>query len=325
MEKENNKKVKENDKRSSIHQPHDKLFKKYLSYNKAAKEFFVLGVDAELLALCNLDTIKLSPNSFIEPNFSAYYSDLLYSVDTKEGENSYIYFLIEHQSTPDKLISFRLMSYAMDVLRQHIAQYPNQITLPLIYPILFYSGERKHPESITLNWLNLFHFKGKAKEIYTSPFQIVDLSKIEDKCIDNLKNLGALLYVMRDLKQKQVIEILESTRLFFCNGELAYEQIKMLLLYLFDDGKIDNYDELIEALESNSEFYRGGDTVTFTEYLKQIGREEGIREGILAGRQEAATETTKTIARNLLNQGVDLTLICSVTGLSIDEIKLLMK
>jgi len=66
----------------------------------------------ELRAFCDLSTLKLEPGSFVEDDLRQYFSDVLYSLKTT-SDDGYIHVLIEHQSSPDKHMAFRLAVAAM--------------------------------------------------------------------------------------------------------------------------------------------------------------------------------------------------------------------
>ncbi|WP_238334497.1 Rpn family recombination-promoting nuclease/putative transposase, partial [Arsenophonus endosymbiont of Bemisia tabaci] len=77
-------------------------------------------------ALCDLESLKVESDSFIDSEMKNYQSDILYSVKTEKGKG-YFYLLIEAQSLPDKLIAWRLnfddiiyMSYSIDFRRKVI-------------------------------------------------------------------------------------------------------------------------------------------------------------------------------------------------------------
>ncbi|WP_299144637.1 Rpn family recombination-promoting nuclease/putative transposase, partial [uncultured Vibrio sp.] len=82
-------------------------------------------------------TLKLESGSFIEESLRPYYSDVLYSLNTSQGEG-YVYALIEHQSRPDKHMAFRLMRYAIAAMQQHLEA--GHEHLPLVIPLQFYHG-----------------------------------------------------------------------------------------------------------------------------------------------------------------------------------------
>lgn len=92
--------------------PHDAVFRQMLMHQAVAKDFLQLYLPAPFLAICELDSLQLVSGSFVEEDLRASYSDILYSLRTRHGPG-YVYALIEHQSTPDKLMAFRLLRYAL--------------------------------------------------------------------------------------------------------------------------------------------------------------------------------------------------------------------
>ena len=92
--------------------PHDATFRQFLTHPDVARDFMELHLPAELRAICDLSTLKLESGSFVEDDLRQYFSDVLYSLKTTAGEG-YVHVLIEHQSSPDKHMAFRLMRYAV--------------------------------------------------------------------------------------------------------------------------------------------------------------------------------------------------------------------
>lgn len=92
-----------------------------------------------LRAICDLSTLKLESGSFVEDDLRQYFSDVLYSLKTTAGDG-YIHVLVEHQSTPDKHMAFRLIRYAVAAMQRHLEA--GHKKLPLVIPVLFYTGKR---------------------------------------------------------------------------------------------------------------------------------------------------------------------------------------
>lgn len=92
--------------------PHDAVFKTYLSHPDTARDFLQLYLPETLLKVCDLRTLHLESGHFVEDDLRPFYADILYSLKTTAGDG-YIYALIEHQSTPDRHMAFRLMRYAI--------------------------------------------------------------------------------------------------------------------------------------------------------------------------------------------------------------------
>ncbi|CBW76757.1 Hypothetical cytosolic protein (plasmid) [Mycetohabitans rhizoxinica HKI 454] len=88
-------------KRSSTMTPHDALFKQFLTHPETARDFLSLHLPTQWLAQCDLDTLRLESGSFVEEDLRAYYSDVLWSLQTRQGDG-YVYALIEHQSRPER-------------------------------------------------------------------------------------------------------------------------------------------------------------------------------------------------------------------------------
>lgn len=85
---------------STTSTPHDAVFKQFLCHPDTARDFLEIHLPTTLRQICNLNTLRLESGSFIEEDLRPHYSDILWSLETSEGEG-YIYVVIEHQSTPD--------------------------------------------------------------------------------------------------------------------------------------------------------------------------------------------------------------------------------
>ncbi len=89
------------------HSHHDALFKLFFADIAVARDFFEIHLPLVLRQRCNFNTLALCAGSFVESNLRNHCSDMLYSVRTNQG-SGYIYCLAEHQSSPQKLMAFRL-------------------------------------------------------------------------------------------------------------------------------------------------------------------------------------------------------------------------
>ena len=99
--------------------PHDAVFKTFLSRVETARDFIELHLPPSLIKICKLETLRLESGSFVEDDLRPYFSDILYSLETTSG-HGYVHVLIEHQSSPDKHMSFRLMRYAIAAMQRHL-------------------------------------------------------------------------------------------------------------------------------------------------------------------------------------------------------------
>lgn len=125
-------------KNNSTPTPHDAVFKTFLSHPQTARFY---GAASAACATGDLRPVnaRLESGSFVEDDLRPYYSDLLYSLKTSKSDG-YVHVLIEHQSSPDKYMAFRLMRYAVAARQRHLDA--RHKTLPLVIPVLFYQGKR---------------------------------------------------------------------------------------------------------------------------------------------------------------------------------------
>ncbi len=85
---------------------------------------------------------KPYPNSFVDKRMRKYESDL---VLFNEQENTMLYILIEHQSSIDHRIEFRVQQYVMRILEDFVHKNKkNNKKLPFIFPIVVYAGKEKY-------------------------------------------------------------------------------------------------------------------------------------------------------------------------------------
>ncbi|MEX0444790.1 Rpn family recombination-promoting nuclease/putative transposase [Xenorhabdus sp. SGI246] len=293
---------------------HDALFKHFLTQPDTAKEFLSLYLPEELRSLCNLTTLKLESGSFVDRQLRQLHSDVLYSVETTQGEG-YIYCLIEHQSTPDPLMAWRLMYYAMSAMATHLKK--GHTTLPLVIPLLFYHGEIR-PYPYSNRWLDCFALPEQAACLYHQSFPLVDVSVLSDEEILTHKSIALLELVQKHIRCRDMLEWVPHLVALLNAGYNSDEQRNIVLSYILLNGHTLNLSQFVHQLIEQSPEHKTM-LMTIAEELEQKGREQGRTEGRAEGREEGKLET----ARALLRHGVSLDIIVTSTGLSRDKIEAL--
>ena len=167
--------------------PHDSFFKKSMQNLNVAKDFFALHLPKEVQKQINLDTIAFEKTSFITDRAKTSNKkqeqrvDMLYSVKVN-GEEGYIYLLSEQQSTPDSKMPLRIMRYILEIIQYHFdkKQKGKNGYVPIIWPLIFYNGNE--PYNLNTSFLGMYPsgHRALAEKILTSPFQLIELNKIED-------------------------------------------------------------------------------------------------------------------------------------------------
>ena len=220
--------------------PHDAVFKAFLSRPETARDFMEIHLPPALVKLCRLDTLHLEASSFVEENLRQYYNDVLYSLETSKG-SGYVYVLIEHQSSPDENMAFRLLRYAIATMQRHLEA--GNKTLPLVIPILFYQGKRS-PYPWSMNWLDAFPDPDTARELYFHAFPLVDITLIPDDEIMQHRSMAALTLVQKHIRQRDMVTLLDKLAQLLTLEQMSGQQIRTLVKYMMLAGEekdVQNY------------------------------------------------------------------------------------
>ncbi|WP_244943655.1 Rpn family recombination-promoting nuclease/putative transposase [Vibrio algivorus] len=298
---------------------HDGLFKSFLTVPETAKDFLDIHLPEHIKQICNLNTLQLQSGSFLEEELIPYYSDILYSMETDSGIG-YVYALIEHQSSPDKHMGFRLMRYAIAAMKQHLDA--GHDTLPLVVPLLFYHGKTS-PYPYNMNWLDEFEKPEIAQSLYGQPFPLVDVTVMPDDEIIRHKRVALLELVQKHIRQRDLLDFTDTLVTLLLENLITGNQLDSLIEYLLRVGETSNLEDLMRTLakqvpEHEERF------MTVAEQLEARGREQGMQQGLQLGRQEGEElgrqEAQLAIAKKMLLAGSDIPFISEITGLPESEI-----
>jgi recombination-promoting nuclease RpnB len=285
-----------------IHNPHDTIFKKFFSDIDVARTFIRSYLDPVLQKKCNLTSLKIEPGSFIEEALSQQHSDILYSLKI-DGVKGYAYINVEHQSSPNKLMPFRMLRYKLAIMKQHLDQ--GHKKLPTVISMLFYHG-KKGPYPYSLSLIDCFEDPDYARQHFLNDPILVDLSQIPDETFEKHHKLGLLELVQKHIFHRDLEKI--AKRLIGITRKIQpdHESFHNLVYYMFVAGETANVSQAIKTLKS-IEAYKE-DVMNAAHQLQQ----QGLKQGLEQGRREEDL----VIAKRMLNMGADHDFIKKATGLS---------
>ncbi|MDE5426987.1 Rpn family recombination-promoting nuclease/putative transposase [Raoultella ornithinolytica] len=302
--------------KGSTSTPHDAVFKKFLRHMDTARDFLDIHLPSSLRQLCELETLRLESASFIEEDLRACYSDVLWSLKTTAGEG-YIYVVIEHQSSPDAHMAFRLMRYAIAAMQRHLDA--GHKRLPLVIPMLFYHGIAT-PYPYSLCWLDGFTHPAHARGLYATAFPLVDITVIPDDEIVQHRRVALLEFMQKHIRQRDLTGLVEQLIVILVKEYTNDGQLKTLFNYLVYSGDAPRFGRFIRELARRAPQHHKEGLMTIAERLQEVGRRkgklEGHREGQIAGQRIEGLR----IARMMLANGIALETVLRITGLSEEEI-----
>lgn len=299
--------------------PHDAVFKTFLTHQQTARDFLDIHLPPGLRDICDLNTLQLESGSFIEEDLRAYFSDVLYSLKM-EGGDGYVYALIEHQSSADRHMTFRMMRYAIAAMQRHLEA--GHKTLPLVIPILFYHGSES-PYPYSMRWLDEFAQPDIAHKLYSGTFPLADITVIPDNEIMQHRRIAILELLQKHIRLRDLAELMEQLVTLLPMGYTTHDQLKTLLNYMVQAGNSRDPETFIRQLAHRSAEHKET-LMTIAEYLEQKGRErgrceghlEGKMQGIQQGKIEGKQEEALRIAQLMLQKGLSRSLVMDMTGLT---------
>jgi len=119
-------------------QPHDSLFRHVFGDVERGGALLRSLLPPRVRDATRWDTLELRSGSFRDAELAALESDLLFGAELA-GREALFYVLVEHQSSPDAAMAWRIWRYVTRIWERHGGP---GATLPLVVPIVVYHGAR---------------------------------------------------------------------------------------------------------------------------------------------------------------------------------------
>lgn len=196
-------------------------------------------------------------------------------------------------------------------------------TLPVVVPLLFYQGTVR-PYPYSTDWMDCFDTPALAREVYSRPWSLVDVSVIEDSDLQSHRRMALLELVQRDIRHRDAASLLrDAVQLIRLAGNTR-EQVEAVLCYIIYNGMNsgmarESIEPFLFELAGEIPEYKELIMGTIAQQLKEDGIQQGIEQGIQQGIQQerlAAQKKLLETAWALLDSGVSLEVVLKSTGLS---------
>jgi recombination-promoting nuclease RpnB len=303
MNKNNNK---------QISNAHDQFFRTAMSDKRVARDFLMAWLPNALCQSIDFNQLEIQPRSHINDVRKESAVDVLFKT-TVEGHEAYIYLLLEHQSTPDPLMPFRMLKYTCNIIDHHLQTHGGK-KIPLIYPLVIYHGKRKYPFSTDLSDL-IDAPPSLIERYFLKPFQLIDLGQIDDETLKNHAWAGVMEFALKHIFSRDILPWLKDIAgtLHQLDNAGGRDFIAIVLQYLLERGELSDKEAFFKLIDTQISHEVGEKIMSLAEQLKEEGRIEG----------ELNKELE--IAMRMLEEGSDPAFVAKVTGLSLDKIKKLQK
>jgi len=287
---------------------HDCGYKNFFQNPVAVKQLLTSFVKEAWIHQLDFDTLERMNTSFVTDEFKEKESDMIYRVQIN-GKDTYIYLLIEFQSTVDQFMPLRMLRYIAEFY-EYLVKSKKIKQLPSVFPLLLYNGDRKWTAPVELSTLIADDIPGKYIPSF-SYYKIAENEFSKDTLLQIQNVVSALFYVENSVPEELAKEI---DNLYDMVKNEKPDEIAVLtnwLRVIFRDDTRGIYHEVKQAEEIRT---------MFATKLEQYG-EKLKKEALRKGKQEGLHEKAVQTAKALLKKGMPLKDISEITGLSIKEIK----
>ncbi len=253
-------------------------------------------------------------NSFIAKKYNSKKLDVVYKLKDQE-----VFFLIEHQSSVDNNMAYKILNYCLDIMRdwnrnkkvgKSIRYYP------IIVPIVIYTGDEK--------WKVSKKFKEKQYGSYALEsekldieYNFVDINKISNQMLLEQDTMfGYAMFLQKAHNSTQLAQYIDMIRKT-TNDERKLEEITNMISYLLKRAWSKKVK--LELLEETDK--KVGEE-TMSTLLDRLVT-EGVKD-IQRGKRQGKKESQIKIARNMINLKVDEAIILETTEIQkekLEEIK----
>ena len=296
-----------------IHNEHDKLVKKILEKPREV-EFVVrkaLGIKEKL----EIEEVR---NEFITIDYRGKQVDLLYKIKGKE-----VYLLIEHQSTQDVKMPYRILEYEVQIIDRSFRKNNYQTEkLAKVIAIVIYTGpgEWKMPQRLEEIQIS-FNYSKKILEDYdlTIGYNLLDINKLsKEELLEGETLFGRMMLVERARREEELIEILEEILPLTKDNERE-DVINILRYILVKDIGEEKAKEYIKKLEEGVIEMSG-----YVNYLRQ-DREATMLKMRNEGKKEGKRAGENNIIKTLFKNKMPAKEIAEKTGIALTEILKIVK
>ena len=271
------------------------------------KSFLKQYLPKSLLKLVDLETLSRNDRVNTNPNLKTHRGDSSYNVDFRTGGTLITH--LEHQSTPDILMPFRFLEYAVDNI---LAYFRKHKKTPVILQFLLYHGEQSpYPYQTSLQGYYSFYPEWGKKQL-TLRFHLVDLTQLSDKEILKHGHCALLELLLKHGRDGKFELEAAAYRSVFrkCVSAVGPWYISAILTYVasLEAAVGKKISKFLEEVFTDKQ----GIIMTYGKKLELKGEARG--EG--RGRQQGMQTRSFEIARNMFQAGEPIERVARWTGLS---------
>jgi predicted transposase YdaD len=120
--------------------PHDLFVRSTFGHPERAAAELRAALPSHVVAEVDWETLRPEPGSVVDPELRETETDLLFSARLRTGRPLLLYVLLEHQSSVDRWMAWRMLRYVVRLGEQWRREHLEGTRLPVIVPLVMYHG-----------------------------------------------------------------------------------------------------------------------------------------------------------------------------------------
>lgn len=301
--------------------PHDNAYKFLFQNKRIFLQLLHSFVKEDFVKNVKEDDLSLADKTFVSEDMLDRESDLLYKVNIN-GRETYIYILIEFQSTPDKAIPVRMFQYIL-LLYDQLLKNSKRGLLPNVFPLLLYNGSKNW--DVPRNIRDIIDTNIPEKFIPSFEYFALILNKVPDTYLDNLSNLIAAVIRMENAGNEKKLRIAIDRIVMYIRYEDPSDirDYFIWLKHMFQNDlkeiRVDTIHDIMEVKPMLAELVEKIEKKNLKEGERRgeiRGEKRGEKRGEIRGEKKAKLET----AQAMLKEGIPIAMVSKCTGLTAEEI-----
>lgn len=300
----------------NIENQHDKMFKDLFNDKEDVKKFLLDYINFDIenreLQRCN--------NSYISNKYKSYEADIVYKI-----KNRNIFFLIEHQSTIDERMPYRILNYCIEIHKEEIdinKARNKDYDYPLIIPIVLYTGKSKW--NVKRNFSAKIKNSNNEEKYIEMKYELVDINNYtEEELLEKNTAISYAMLIEKNKEKEELIRTLNRISQVSNNNEVNKKLVK-IIQYILTPMLKEDTEKISEKFKLKEEWTMK----TLQDYflaewnkLKEEKLEEGKKEGKKEGIKEGMKEGMKIVVINMIKNKLEIEKIKEYTGMEEEEIE----
>ena len=268
---------------------HDQSYKKLFRHPELVRDLFMGFVEEEWVFDLDFSTLNIVSDSYVSDDLRDREDDIIWRVRFK-GEWLYVYILIEFQSTVDKFMAVRLITYVGLLYQDLIASKEIKAgdKLPPVFPVVLYNGGRRWTAPLEIRELIADVPEGLSCYLPCFKYYLIEEQSYSDERLLGCNLASAVFRLEKSRTFDEMREVVDDLISWLRLPEQASLRrvfttwIKRVLLSArLPDKKLPEPSDLLEVSTMLAERVK-----QWTEEWKQQGLQEGRMQGHLQGLQE---------------------------------------